>query len=148
MEQLSHLIYASAAVKPFNHEQLVSLLENARAANGRIGVTGVLLHAQGSFFQVLEGDRGVLDALFAEIARDSRHANVVSIIVEPIQRRSFADWSMGFTSLTPAEVAGISGANDFFSSASCFSQLNPGRARKLLAAFARGSWHTRSSSAA
>jgi EAL domain-containing protein (putative c-di-GMP-specific phosphodiesterase class I) len=142
MNTLAHLIYASSAREPFSHGQLVDLLEQARAANERIGVTGMLLHADGNFFQILEGDRAIIDALFAKISRDPRHVNVVSIICEPIRQRAFSDWSMGFASLTPADVARLVGGNDFFSDASCFAQLDQGRARKLLDAFARGRWRS------
>jgi hypothetical protein len=53
---------------------------------------------------------------------------------------------MGFASVTPKDVAGIIGANDFFQKKRCFYELNAGRAKKLLGAFADGRW--RASSAA
>jgi hypothetical protein len=110
--------------------------------NSQLDVTGVLLHSEGNFFQVLEGDAEVIESLYAKIGRDKRHKNVVLIIREPIVSRSFADWSMGFASVTSKDVAGIIGINDFFQKRSCFHQLNPGRAKKLLAAFADGRWRT------
>ena len=87
-----------------------------------------------------------IDSLYAKIALDKRHTNVVLIVREPIASRSFADWSMGFASVTPKDVAGIIGANDFFQKKTCFYELSAGRAKKLLAAFANGRW--RASSAA
>jgi hypothetical protein len=100
----------------------------------------MLLYSDGNFFQVLEGEAATVDALYEKLHRDKRHQQLTLIIREPIARRSFADWSMGFSSATPEELAKIDGLNDFFEAGSCFTDLDSGRAKKLLAAFAEGSW--------
>ena len=146
MKTLSHLIYASRADSKTSDAELRAILERARTVNSQLDITGILLHTEGSYFQVLEGDATAIDALFARIALDKRHTDVVLIVREPIARRSFADWSMGFASVTAMDVAGIIGANDFFQTKTCFDELSAGRAKKLLAAFADGRW--RASSAA
>jgi hypothetical protein len=108
----------------------------------------MLLYTVGNFFQILEGEAPPVDALYYEkICRDTRHEQCTQIIREPIVRRSFANWSMGFSHVSPAELKGIPGCNDFFQESSCFTQLDAGRAKKLLAAFARGSWRARSATA-
>jgi len=137
---LIHLIYCSAATEPFDEADLHALLEKARRTNAELNVTGMLLHADGSFFQVLEGDRGVVDRLFERIGRDPRHDRVTIIINEPIERRSFDDWTMGYTNVDARRLSEIPGLNDFFVSGSCFGDIDPGRARKLLRAFEQGRW--------
>ena len=114
MDSLSHLIYASTAASKMGQPELRAILESARIVNAQLDVTGILLHSEGSFFQVLEGDVEVIESLYAKIGRDRRHKNAVLIVREPIPNRSFADWSMGFASVTSKDVAGIIGANDFF----------------------------------
>jgi hypothetical protein len=146
MKTLCHLIYASSADSKMGGAELRAILDQARVVNSQLDVTGILLHSEGSYFQVLEGDSEVIDSLYTKIAHDQRHANVVLIVREPIASRSFADWSMGFASVTSEDVAGITGTNDFFQKKTCFHRLNTGRAKKLLAAFADGRW--RASSAA
>lgn len=140
MSELIHRIYASAATQGFAAPELARLLQQARDGNDRLGVTGILLFAEGSFFQVLEGSRDSVDALYARIARDTRHDQVTTIICEPIHRRSFGSWTMGFSSLSRADVADAAGMNDFFGAGSCFADLDGGRAKKLLAAFREGRW--------
>lgn len=139
---LIQLIYASAARRDFDAGELAQLLQAARVNNARLGLTGMLLFAEGSFFQVLEGEAEVVDALFAKIERDPRHALVTQIIREPIPRRFFEAWSMGFSSLSRDELAGLSGVNDFFGSAASVA-VDSGRAHKLLAAFRSGRWRKR-----
>ncbi|MEQ8496099.1 MAG: BLUF domain-containing protein, partial [Gammaproteobacteria bacterium] len=90
---LIHCIYASAATAPLDAAQRRELLRVARANNRRLGVTGILLYVDGSFFQVLEGEADVVDELFLRIAGDPRHANVTEIIRERIAQRAFPDWS-------------------------------------------------------
>jgi hypothetical protein len=146
LKTLSHLIYASSADSRMGKAELRAILDLARTVNSRLNITGILLHTEGSYFQVLEGDAESIDSLYAKIAHDKRHKNVVLIVREPIASRSFADWSMGFASVTSKDVAEIIGANDFFQEKTCFHELSAGRAKKLLTAFAGGRW--RASSAA
>ena len=116
------------------------MLTEARARNLARGVSGILLYVEGSFFQVLEGEAAVVDPLFARIACDPRHSRVTMIMREPIARRAFDGWSMGFAELASAELGATLGMNDFFDSGSCLDMLTPGRAKKLLTAFAAGRW--------
>ena len=147
LKTLSHLIYASSAKSKMGDADLRAILDRARTVNSQLDITGILLHSEGSYFQVLEGDAEAIDSLYAKIAHDKRHTNVVLIVREPIASRSFADWSMGFASVTPKDVAGIIGGNDFFEKKTCFYELSAGRAKKLLAAFADGRWRASSSAA-
>jgi hypothetical protein len=140
MEQLIHLIYASCATRELGPNGLTDILRISRELNKPLGLTGMLLYSDGCFFQVLEGEAAAVDTLYEKLDRDKRHQQLTLIIREPIARRSFADWSMGFSSATPEELAKIDGLNDFFEAGSCFSDLDAGRAKKLLAAFAGGRW--------
>jgi hypothetical protein len=67
---------------------------------------------------------------------------VTQIIREPIAKRSFGEWSMGFTAIERSDAQQLVGENDFFGSSACLEQINPGRAKKLLKAFGAGRWRT------
>lgn len=138
--ELIHCVYASAAARHFETDELATLLAVARANNARLGLTGMLLYAEGSFFQVLEGPADVVDALYVKIERDPRHGQVTLVIREPIPRRFFDDWTMGFYRVSREELAGIDGVNDFFGKDRTAINVDAGRARKLLAAFRDGRW--------
>ncbi|MEZ5741680.1 MAG: BLUF domain-containing protein [Burkholderiaceae bacterium] len=143
MSSLIHCIYASAATHQFEPDELGELLKAARSKNERLGLTGMLLYADGSFFQVLEGAPGIVDQVYARIEADPRHDRVTQIIRESIPQRAFAEWSMGFAAPTRQDLATLVGMNDFFSGASCFAGLGRGRAKKLLDAFQKGRWSSR-----
>lgn len=139
---LIHCVYASTATAGFQEADIPRLLEGARLKNAARGITGMLLFIEGSFFQVLEGEPGAVDTIYATIAEDSRHTRVTQIIREPIARRSFDEWSMGFAAVGRAEAAQLVATNDFFGSASCLERIDPGRAKRLLVAFGSGRWRT------
>ena len=143
MDSLIHCIYASAAKQAFGKAELAELLERARTNNARLNVTGMLLSAEGSFFQVLEGDEATVDGLLAKISADKSHEKVTLISREPIAKRAFGEWTMGFSSMTREEIESIDGLNDFFGEASCLAQIDSGRAMKLLRCFAKGRWRSR-----
>jgi hypothetical protein len=100
----------------------------------------MLLYQNQSFFQVLEGDRSVVEALFEKVALDPRHTRVTKVILEPISERAFASWTMGYPRVSEKELAEIPGLNDFFGRSSSYLELGEGRAKTLLAAFKDGKW--------
>lgn len=140
MGTLTHLIYASTSLHEFDKQELLILLKKACAANAQLGITGMLLCETRNFFQVLEGPESVVVPLFDKISKDKRHRGIVRIIQEPIAARSFGDWTMSFSNFTREELGTIDGLNDFFEENSVFSQLDSGRAKKLLTAFQGGRW--------
>jgi len=150
MQPMEHVIYVSVAAQEFNTQELALLLEKARSANASAGLSGMLLHsdADGSFFQVLEGEQGAIDQLLGKLRLDKRHSHLSILIREPITERSFGEWTMGFSSMSPEKLRKIPGLNDFFSQRSCFTELGAGRARKLLAAYAEGRWRRKMQTAA
>ncbi len=97
---LSQLIYASQAVHPMNEDELADLLIAARRHNAHAGLSGMLLYANGSFLQILEGEREALDSLYARIVGDSRHTRLRLLSRAPIDHRKFTQWSMGFEALS------------------------------------------------
>ena len=108
-----HLIYCSTAKHIFSRSELSVMLINARKKNVQMGINGILLYSDGSFFQVLEGEGETVDRLFEEISRDDRHRNVTVIIREAIPERVFGDWTMAYSDISPEEADTILGASDF-----------------------------------
>jgi hypothetical protein len=139
---LMHCIYSSRASATMRDSEVQTLLTHARRNNVTHGITGMLLFIDGSFFQVLEGEAASVDRTYEVISRDGRHDRVTQIIREPIAQRSFGEWSMGFAAVGRADAQRLVGENDFFGSAVCLEQINPGRAKKLLVAFGAGRWRT------
>ncbi|MFT5423138.1 MAG: hypothetical protein ACI89L_000912 [Phycisphaerales bacterium] len=88
------LIYISTAVDMFTAEDLERLTEGSAARNSATGLTGMLLYAGGIFLQALEGDREVVEAIYAKIAQDPRHTWLKVLQSSEITERMFVGWSM------------------------------------------------------
>jgi len=101
-------VYVSSAVGAWGTTELAALLGQSRAKNTALGVTGVLLHRDGTFMQVLEGEEDVVRPLYGRIAHDPRHADVVNVWGSLSTFRRFGDWSMGFRDLDshPVDLPG------------------------------------------
>lgn len=117
------LVYASLATQPFSQEELADLLTVCRLNNRRLDVTGILLHNEGRFLQVLEGDEDVIRALYDKIARDPRHRGASVVLRQRITEREYPEWSMGFKAESP-ELAALPGFDRFFDHAPGSSELD------------------------
>lgn len=140
---LIHLIYCSEAIRDFSSRNLSALLRVARQSNGKKSITGMLLYAERSFFQVLEGEENDVLSLFDVIQKDRRHRNLTVIVQEPIAERSFGDWTMGYADISPDDVRSITGTSNFLVDDWSAPADSKSRAMKLLMAFKQGHWRAR-----
>ncbi len=133
------LVYVSSARVPFDSAALLGLLAKSRASNAARGVTGQLLHKDGNFMQLIEGEEAVVRALFQKIKRDPRHGGVIVLLDHQVPDREFSDWSMAFRELdatTSSEVPGYVRFEDRPLTADAFSG-RPSEAQELLQLFRR-----------
>lgn len=104
---LFHLIYVSTEAWPMSEDDLAGLLQQARARNERLRLTGMLLYKGGFFMQVLEGEEANVLEVFADIQKDIRHMKLFTMRSEYIQHRDFPDWTMGFTNIDTLDVSTV-----------------------------------------
>jgi hypothetical protein len=92
---LKRITYVSRYAKPLSAGEIESLGESAAKKNRELGLTGFLMASGGLFYQVIEGPPEVVDEIYGTIAGDERHTDVVLLrSEEPVEKRSFPDWSM------------------------------------------------------
>lgn len=109
---LFSITYTSSASTPFSDGDLATLLMNSRATNRRQGLTGLLLHRDGRFLQVLEGEADSVRQRYARIAADPRHGDLVRVVEEDLTERRFPDWSMAYEALVDTAASDIPGYRD------------------------------------
>lgn len=110
---LFHLCYVSTQSRPMHASDLVELLNTIRAQNSERDITGLLLHREDSFLQVLEGEEDDVRQTFDRIKRDRRHRRIKVLFEEPLEEREFSDWRMGFVELDGVDVKRLPGFSDF-----------------------------------
>jgi hypothetical protein len=94
-------------------DQVLAVITQCHRNNPDKGLTGMLLHGNGTFLQVLEGEDAIVDGLIETIARDPRHTDMKIVSREPISSRQYADWSMGFERVTDRTLESIPGLRNF-----------------------------------
>jgi Sensors of blue-light using FAD len=130
------LVYISFATKIMSDEELRNLLQVAREKNKELDVTGMLLYRDGFFIQALEGEEETVLKLYNKIKTDPRHRSVLQIFREPMQQRSFGEWSMGFNKLEADSLENVEGYTDFLKKPSAdFFAKDPNYAKMLLNMF-------------
>lgn len=136
---LIRLIYVSNAHHEMAASELDSVLEASARNNATRGITGMLLYANGSFLQILEGEAAAVDEAFERIGRDPRHGNIFVLEREAVGERSFARWSMGFKRLGSADASAHPNYAPFFAHGFNAAALGvqPGLALEMLNDFAR-----------
>lgn len=134
---LIHLIYVSTATRELDAAELDKILEASARHNTPQHVTGMLLYAEGNFMQVLEAEEEAIDETYSRIASDPRHTDLFVIEREPIERRDFDQWSMGFRRLGATEAAAHPAYAPFFERGFDAAQIgaHPGLALDMLKEF-------------
>ncbi len=92
---LHQLVYCSRAVAGVDGPAVARIVATAQRMNPAHGITGLLVHGSGMFFQWIEGPREEVTRLMDSIRRDPRHERVVMLgETEEVRERLFPDWSM------------------------------------------------------
>ena len=103
MTQLCRAIYISQAVgnAGSNLLSVAEILGVSERNNRRDRLTCVLLAHDGWFLQALEGTRTDIERLLTRLRNDPRHTDIRMLGFDPIDERSFSEWSMGQILVTP-----------------------------------------------
>ena len=134
--------YISQTTVPMPPEALLSLLDECRRNNEKLGVTGLLLYANGTFLQAIEGEAEVVDALIERICEDSRHDNIKMLQRVEIDEPRYAEWSMGFNIIGKDDLDEIEGLRNFTAETFDFRLLieNDSLVETLLDRYRKSSW--------
>ena len=89
------LIYLSTS-NNLNDHDLTNLLVKSQKSNRLNNISGILIHKNGEFIQVLEGEKKAVLDLFDVIEKDSRHKNVIAFDKKEVSERYFSGYFMAF----------------------------------------------------
>ena len=114
-DHLFHLGYVSTETLDLGSAGMVKLLTEARRINTSRDITGLLLHRDRSFYQVLEGAEDIVRQTFDSIEKDKRHTAIDVLFEGEVDEREFPDWQMGFLNLDGVDIETLQGYSDFLS---------------------------------
>ena len=90
------LTYISTAVNLFDNTEINSVLDAVKEQNKILDVSGFLVYKEGTYLQLLEGDKEVVSKLYEKIRSDERHKNVLTLQQSQVSQRVFNDYESGF----------------------------------------------------
>lgn len=137
MDNLIRVIYVCSTTSGINEHEVLRLLKQARIANRKQDVSGMLLYIGGFFLQTLEGEPAMVDAVSGTIFRDKPRMRLTQIARESIAEREFSEWTMGFATVDPLEAGRLLGDEGLFGSAPAIARLDAQGAKTLLTIFGR-----------
>ncbi|RED43955.1 FAD-dependent sensor of blue light [Winogradskyella eximia] len=106
---LRQIIYTSQASEQFNKRSLLDLLHTSRGYNTIDNISGVLMHRDGYFLQIIEGEQDVIEDLFQRLNNDTRHKNIKMILDRSVESRLFSNWAMGCADFDEPELSMLPG---------------------------------------
>lgn len=96
MPQLERLIYISEAKPGLTENGIRKIVNMAHLRNQMANITGLLVHDDGHFLQILEGEPHEVEETYGRISEDGRHLNCQLLLAQPIAKRAFPKWLMGY----------------------------------------------------
>lgn len=111
MTKIRQVIYASQSEAKFSASNLLALLAFCRSANPKASLTGLLVHRDGTFLQLLEGPSEQVGRVYGQITRDPRHHDIHLVFDRQVPARYFPDWSMGFEEVNEVALLAWPGLN-------------------------------------
>ncbi|MBW1294224.1 BLUF domain-containing protein [Aquimarina litoralis] len=96
-DSLYHTIsYVSTSIN-LSDRDVNELLTITKLKNEELGITGILMHSEQNFFQIIEGETKTIKNLYKKIEKDIRHFNLIKIFDKPIDIPSFKTFQSSYT---------------------------------------------------
>lgn len=88
--------YFSTAATAQDAASVHRILVEARVANQRDAITGLLVAGSNRYLQVIEGPSVAVERLYEKILTDPRHRALAMFSKREIAKRNFESWSLAF----------------------------------------------------
>lgn len=104
---LHQIAYVSLSREKLDALTLSDILSTSKSNNASEEITGVLMHHDRIYFQIIEGEKAHVKDLFSRIQEDDRHESIALVWDDNVEDRDFPKWLMGYAG--PDEVGHHSG---------------------------------------
>lgn len=94
---MRYLLYVSRATFRQYDISDLDILRKAIDFNKTHGISGFLMREDGLFVQYIEGEDAAMKMVMGRIKRDVRHSDIRVVEENPVYKRAFDGWSMGYS---------------------------------------------------
>ncbi|WP_378182882.1 BLUF domain-containing protein [Aquimarina sp. SS2-1] len=88
--------YVSTANRSLTSLEIKELFDYVKTYNNNNNVTGILMYSDGNFFQILEGEKTIIEELFKRISSDYRHHTIIQIFNHEMAKPTFTKYDAKF----------------------------------------------------
>ena len=88
--------YVSTANKDLLEQGVSEIMQETNNYNNGQEITGILLYNERSFFQLIEGEKFIIQNLYEKILKDSRHHDIIKFLEKPVHRPAFDGYLTDF----------------------------------------------------
>lgn len=92
--------YLSTAHIDLQENGVNEIMNEANIFNKKQDITGILLYSERNFFQLLEGEKKVIEHLYEKISGDHRHHTIIKFLDKPVFKPSFDGYMTDFVTDT------------------------------------------------
>lgn len=83
------ICYVSTASKDLEEKEIKEILDYSAQFNNQHDIRGILLYAEGNFFEILEGEKELVEEVFEDIQKDPRHKNIIQVVGKNLKQGAF-----------------------------------------------------------
>ena len=83
------ICYISTATNNSKLVDIQNLLDSTAKYNNAHDIRGLLLYGEGNYFQILEGEKKLVEAIFVYIKKDPRHKNIIQVVGKDLNNGAF-----------------------------------------------------------
>ncbi|WP_397300920.1 BLUF domain-containing protein [Nonlabens ulvanivorans] len=91
------ICYFSDETTSLNKNDMEALFNQSSSFNNANNIYGIFLHIAGKYLQILEGNKAVIDPLYARIVEDSRHKNIYEVFNKKTDNLIFKKYNSKFS---------------------------------------------------
>lgn len=137
---LVRCVFVGAMPDNVDGRELTSVLLDYRAASKNSNITGMVMGEGRDFFQVLEGSREQVDALYQQMRMDRRQHRMVKLFDEKLEQRDFSDMALAYGIAGRRVFRQLENDEEVFAKAGPVDKLPEGRVKQLMQQFAARRW--------
>lgn len=92
--------YVSTASKDLQEQKIDDIMVQSGKHNNDRRLTGILFYNERNFFQLLEGEKEIVENLYEKIKQDHRHKDIIQILEKPVYKSAFDGYLTDFVTDT------------------------------------------------
>ncbi|WP_034062288.1 BLUF domain-containing protein [Lacinutrix jangbogonensis] len=96
---LKSICYRSSLNKELSILETEHLFDVCKKNNDSLNLKGLLYKCDSCFFQIIEGPKAHIDALYTKIKSDKRHKDIKVLLNQPIKEFTFSNFTTGYSNV-------------------------------------------------